>query len=116
MWSRIQHRGRRSLRLASSLAQCVAQREKATERRRRRRRGRRAGPVAFRSAAGTKGPSIRPGEFLIRGDKGRASQVINALSVSLPMFCRSGASQEESKAGGEYYDLQLFCVCACSLY
>lgn len=43
-------------------------------------------------------------------DEGRAQQVINALSVFLPMFCRSGASQEESKAGGECCDLQLSCV------
>ena len=90
-------------------------REEEEEREREGERER-AGPVTFCCAAGTRGPSVRPGEFLIRGDKGRAPQVINALSVSLPMFCRSGTSQEESKAGGEYYDLQLFCVCASSLY
>ena len=66
-----------------------------------------AGPVALCSAAGTSVHSFILGSFgffffFIRGDKGRAQQVINALSVSLPMFCRSGASQEESKAGGEY--------------
>ncbi len=61
------------------------------------------------------GPFICPGEFLIGGDKGRAQQVINALSVSLPVFCRSGASQEESKAGGEYYNLPLSCVCLLAL-
>ncbi len=99
----------------SSLAQCVAQREKATERKRRRRRRRRRESWASCAllCSRNQGPSVRPGEFLIRGDEGRAQQVINALSVSLPMFCRSGASQEESKAGGEYYDLQLFCVFVC---
>lgn len=85
-------------------------------RERKQQRGGGRGGRRESSAAGTQGPSAHPGEFLIRGDKGRATQVINALSVSLPMLCRSGASQEESKAGGEYHNLQLFCVCACSLY
>lgn len=79
-------------------------------------RGDRTGPVALCSAAGIKGSSVCPGEFLIRADKSRAPQVINALSVSLPMFCRSGASQEESKAGGEYYELFRVCAFPCAFH
>lgn len=89
---------------------CCSEREKATREGEEEERE----PGQLRSVL-LQEPRAHPfvlGSFLIRRDKGRAPQVIDALSVSLPMFCRSGASQEEPKAGGEYYDLQLSCMCA----
>lgn len=100
-------RGRRSLGLASSLAQCVAQ----TQRKQHRGEGGERETGQLRSPLLQEPGSIFSSQGVVdqRG-QGKSTQVINALSVSLPMFCRSGASQEESKAGGEYYDLQRFCV------
>lgn len=50
-------------------------------------------------------PQVHPSVLRRFGPEGKAGggapQVINALSVFLPMSCRSGASQEEPKAGGE---------------
>lgn len=100
-------RGRRSLGLASSLVQCVVQREKAP--RRWRKKWRRE-PGQLHSPLQQEPGSIFSSWGVADGNEGRAQQVINALSVFLPMFCRSGASQEESKAGGECCDLQLSCV------
>lgn len=49
-------------------------------------------------------PSVRPVKwlFLLGVDGYGVTPVINALSVSLPLLCRSGAGQEEPQAGGEY--------------
>lgn len=87
--------------------QYVVQREKAT--RRWRKKWRRE-PGQLHSPLQQEPGSIVSSWGVADGNEGRAQQVINALSVFLPMFCRSGASQEESKAGGECCDLQLSCV------
>lgn len=109
--SGIQHKGEEITWISEQpSAVCCSERESNREEQEEEERESRVSRALLCSR--NQGPYLCPGELLIKGDKGRAQQVINALSVSLPMFCRSGASQEESKAGGEYYDLLLLCVCA----
>lgn len=79
-----------------------SEREKATRKGGSGRERERAGSVVFSSAAAT-GVHLLLGSCRLKAKrKSEEEQVINALSVFLPMFRRSGTSQEEPKAGGEY--------------